>query len=976
MRKVNRSYSMFSLNPAITRYSFGLLLLAILLARPADTFAQRIDFPTDAGQLNVKDYGAVGDGVTDDTEAFQRAIDENYTFCGGRANNYRFLYVPDGTYLVSDEVFWMRWVTFQGQSEANTIIKLKDNCPGYQDPAQPKPVLRCRFTGLECSPSDGDNNSSFANYIQNLTVDVGRGNPGAIGIRYSNHNLGAVREVTIRSSDANHAGFIGLDMAETEFGPGLIKNVTIDGFNTGILTPGLPSHATFENIALNNQQQVGLQNNLPVSIHNLSSNNAVPVVRNGDGVLAQLVLIEGNFVGGAANSSAIVNTGEGTVVLRDLQASGYQSVLTDQGTVVGGASIDAYITGEINVRSTELPVSHLGLPIEDAPPTLYEPLENWVLVDASADDDTENIQKAIDSGARTIYFQYGASYNISATIIVRGNVRRIVGMGAGVYGPQQSFQDGTIPLFRLENQQPLSIEFLGTSQYPNFKYQAFEVNTNQPVFLKSCRPDRNNTITNTAQASGGKLYLEDTHLNVDLDYPMQVWARHYNIENNPAGEDTDLVYYQQTGGTGWLLGMKTEGIATHIDISEGACVELLGGFFRDQISYTGLPPYFKVDNASLSAAYWQYDCCGGRTRNITAIEIQNGDSTAFVTSQGNHIVGLYRTGNNLTTSPPPPTGNVTVRARGTSGSEKIEVRYNDVRVGEVITLSTSFAEYTMQVDNPTGNFKVAFVNDAGGRDVVLDWLRVGSQQKEAEARTVNTASWTSAGCGTGTLTQNMYCNGYIDFGSFGNIVIRAKGDCGTEDMELRVDGVKVKGWQNVATTFTNYTYSGFTGSGAISVHFTNNNPRGDCADKNLEVDYIRVCGTTYQTETAAVKTSGCCLANKSKLYANGKFDFGTVGCGTSAVARSNVQVPGGDLEFTPSEVPFQVYPNPASEQLIVQGSEEYAVALYDMSGRKVMQLNHLKGKASLDISHLHSGVYVINISDGDHPQMQQRIVIQ
>ncbi len=49
------------------------------------------EFKGDSFKLSVQDYGAKGDGVTDDTEAFKKALAEN-----------RLVYVPEGNYVISD----------------------------------------------------------------------------------------------------------------------------------------------------------------------------------------------------------------------------------------------------------------------------------------------------------------------------------------------------------------------------------------------------------------------------------------------------------------------------------------------------------------------------------------------------------------------------------------------------------------------------------------------------------------------------------------------------------------------------------------------------------------------------------------------------------------------------------------------------------------------------------------------------------
>ena len=90
------------------------------------------------------------------------------------------------------------------------------------------------------------------------------------------------------------------------------------------------------------------------------------------------------------------------------------------------------------------------------------------------------------------------------------------------------------------------------------------------------------------------------------------------------------------------------------------------------------------------------------------------------------------------------------------------------------------------------------------------------------------------------------------------------------------------------------------------------------------------------------------------------------------------QVAPKDLEHTSltAQGVLRAYPNPVVEQLTVEGGEDYQVVMYDLSGRKVMQHDHLKGVRQLDIRHVRSGVYLLEVRDREQHRVQQRMVVE
>ena len=86
----------------------------------------RVAFPKDPSVLDAKrDFGAKGDGVTDDTDALQRGIDAS---CGVGKPASSVFYLPNGTYRVTRTLIVKSGLGpwFYGESRDGVVIRLVD----------------------------------------------------------------------------------------------------------------------------------------------------------------------------------------------------------------------------------------------------------------------------------------------------------------------------------------------------------------------------------------------------------------------------------------------------------------------------------------------------------------------------------------------------------------------------------------------------------------------------------------------------------------------------------------------------------------------------------------------------------------------------------------------------------------------------------------------------------------------------------
>lgn len=75
--------------------------------------------------VNIRDFGAVGDGLVDDTDAINRAIQQIYksTVVTTEPRTRRTIYFPGGTYLTSNTIQIPPWARIVGDGLSSTIIR-------------------------------------------------------------------------------------------------------------------------------------------------------------------------------------------------------------------------------------------------------------------------------------------------------------------------------------------------------------------------------------------------------------------------------------------------------------------------------------------------------------------------------------------------------------------------------------------------------------------------------------------------------------------------------------------------------------------------------------------------------------------------------------------------------------------------------------------------------------------------------------
>ena len=251
-------------------------------------------------------------------------------------------------------------------------------------------------------------------YVYNMTFDTGAGNAGAVGLRFMSNNTGGIRHVTVRSGDQAFSGAVGLDLSQAQNGPCLIKYVTVDGFDTGVLTGGSFS-LVFEHLTLRHQKTVGFLNASRTTLRDLQSQNTVPALHNVRGQGAQITLIGATLAGGGAAQTAII-ADEPTLFVRDVKASGYGATLQNAKGEKQTGAISEWQDKSVSL-SENAEARSLRLPVKETPEVPWdEDLTKWEAVKGEGANAVQAaFDRAAQTGKTTVYFSGPANVSNNQT---------------------------------------------------------------------------------------------------------------------------------------------------------------------------------------------------------------------------------------------------------------------------------------------------------------------------------------------------------------------------------------------------------------------------------------------------------------------------------------------------------------------------------------------------------------------------------
>jgi hypothetical protein len=613
---------------------------------------REIRYPEGSGivlDITAAPYFADATGVADVGPLIEQAVADAVAQGGSAgAEAAPVVYFPNGRYRIATPVVLEteqeggQWRMLQGQSRDGVVLFSDARLAAFQDADNPVPLISY-FEGPWT-------NNAFTTLFENFTVEIGEGNPGAIGIRFHGNNVARLDNVVIRSLDPAGVGAVGLDLKPSISAPGIIRHLEVEGFRVGIDIANPTTSAqgwTLDNVTVRGQTVVGIQSHRKaVQLLDIVSVNTVPafVSQFVDGMVTMIGAELSTPGGQAVEGSAIIANGD-FIYLRDVVHNGYTSLLNDAGQVIDGLGPDgSYRNGPVYSLWEDSLEDFAHLPVLDIPEVPWEEPEAWVLVDPDAQgDDTEALQAALLSGAKTVFLLPGL-FEITQSVRVGPQVQRIASNWARIQWRGDLFESGAAVFYWHESVHDIVImERIAANWWKNSHEYMLHNATDADLVLRDVFWVGGGIYRN--EPTTGRLFVENCHnvpggqeFRPDLAswviVNQDTWMRQLNPE-------MALPMLTVDGGNFWVSGFKFgEQQGPVVIARQQAVVEMLGGYMNVTHGVELVPtdvPIIDIEDAQVSIRLieraaesngpptWNF-----RHRNV-AREVRNGETRLLST---------------------------------------------------------------------------------------------------------------------------------------------------------------------------------------------------------------------------------------------------------------------------------------------------------------------------------------------------------
>jgi Pectate lyase superfamily protein/SMP-30/Gluconolactonase/LRE-like region len=158
------------------------MLLCALPLFAASYYPSRLE-DARAVYFTQDNFAVKGDGVADDSEALQQAINTVQ-----EKTNQGILFVPSGRYRLTKTIYIWPGIRLIGYGKVRPAFILGANTSGFQK----EPSYMLFFAGGRTQgnkPPPDASPGTFYSAISNIDIEIGEGNPGAVGVRahYAQH---------------------------------------------------------------------------------------------------------------------------------------------------------------------------------------------------------------------------------------------------------------------------------------------------------------------------------------------------------------------------------------------------------------------------------------------------------------------------------------------------------------------------------------------------------------------------------------------------------------------------------------------------------------------------------------------------------------------------------------------------------------------------------------------------------------------